>query len=228
MSGPAQGFRDAGPLVVAYLAIAAVYGVMAHESGWPLAVIGLMSALVYSGATQFAVVGLLAGQGGWSAALATGGLLTLRHLILAGSLAPHLGHLKPWQRAVAAFGLTDEAYGLAIGPAQAGRLSRGYLAGVMGSLYLAWIAGSLLGGALGSAVPDPARYGLDFVFPACFIGLVVPGLRKGEEWATALAWAGLAWLLAGVLPGSGFLLAAGLLGPLAGLAVRRIPRRISA
>lgn len=206
-------------MMAAYFAIGSVYGVMANQAGIPLWMVSAMSVFVYSGATQFAAVGLTMSGSSLAALLTMACLISLRHLILGGTMAPHLSGTSPWKRAVLAFGLTDEAYGLTITKAQNGDLPLGYLAGVMVGLYASWNAAGIFGAVAGAIITDPTKYGLDFVFPACFIGLVVPSLKKLPDWTAALLGAVLALTRMDYLPGSGYLLVAGLIGPLAGLLI---------
>ena len=63
---------------------------------------------------------------------------------------------------------------------------------VSGSFF----AGVLVGTQLGGLVADPARWGLDFAFPAVFLALVAVQLRGGAEWLIALASAALAVAIA--------------------------------
>jgi predicted branched-subunit amino acid permease len=55
------------------------------------------------------------------------------------------------------------------------------------STYVAWYAGALTGGLLGGRIPDPYRYGLDFVFPAVFIAILARTIQAPWQWAVAAA-----------------------------------------
>lgn len=219
------GFQQALPVALAYVAIGAAMGVLGAEAGMSVGQVGLLSLTVYSGATQFAAAGLIAAGAGATALITTALLLTLRHLVLAASIAPHLTRAKWWHQVLIAFGLTDEAYALAMGRFTRQGPDLGYLIGVMATLYPAWVAATVAGAAVGGLIPDPKIYGLDFAFPACFLGLVVPTLKRARDWAAALAGVAIALFSAPILPGSLNLLAAGALGPVVGLAVDRAGRR---
>jgi branched chain amino acid efflux pump len=65
-----------------------------------------------------------------------------------------------------------------------------------------FLGGVLVGTQLGGLVADPARWGLDFAFPAVFLALVAVQLRGRAEWLIALASAALAVAIALVLPGN--------------------------
>jgi predicted branched-subunit amino acid permease len=70
------------------------------------------------------------------------------------------------------------------------------------AVFGSFLAGVLVGTQLGGLVADPARWGLDFAFPAVFLALVAVQLRGRAEWLIALASAALAVAIALVLPGN--------------------------
>lgn len=117
------------PIVVGYVPAALAFGVAARRAGLSPAEAVLMSLLVYSGAGQFALLGLLAVGASWFAMLAVTLVLNLRHLFNGPSLAPGLGAVGPWRVAVAAFGLDDEVFAVSsVGMPEEGRL--GWLLGL--------------------------------------------------------------------------------------------------
>lgn len=72
-----------------------------------------------------------------------------------------------------------------------------FFLGSVAAVYGSFIAGALVGALLGGLVSDPARYGLDFAFPAVFLALVAVQLRRRGDWAVAggaaLLALGIAW-----------------------------------
>jgi hypothetical protein len=78
-------------------------------------------------------------------------------------------------------------------------------------LYTAWNVGTVAGMLAGSAVPDPAAFGVDAAFPAGLLALLLPGLRRRDARRVALTAAGVALLATRVLP-TGLPVLAGLLG----------------
>ena len=82
-----------------------------------------------------------------------------------------------------------------------GRFDRHILIGATLPQYPAWVSGTALGVALGDAIGDPEKLGLDALFPAFFLALLVPELRTRTEVAVALgAAAALALVLTPVTP----------------------------
>lgn len=208
-------FRDAivavGPLVPGVLVFGLVYGVMARQRGLSLAAATMMSALVFAGAAQFTAVSMW-GQAGGALIVVTTLMINLRHLLMGASVAPHLkGQPVTW-KALLAFGLVDESYALAISRYLRGEGSREFFLRVNTALYGTWVLSGLTGGILGGLVVNPARWGIDLVFPLTFLGLLVPLLTRPVTGAVAAASGIVAVVAAPWLPGKGNLVLAVLLG----------------
>ena len=182
-----------------------------------------MSLIVFAGAAQFAAVGYVAGGLAWPGVILLTGLLNARHLLYSAALAPRLRELPAPRRALMAHVLTDEAFALSIAHfSRIGRTDeRGYWIAAIGSTWIPWNLATLAGVTAGSQIPDPARFGLDVVFPAAMIGLAV-GLVSGRR-DLAAAFGGAVIAVAASLafgPGIG-IVAGGLIGPVLGMAVPR-------
>jgi len=137
----------------------------------------LLSLFAFTGGTQFAVVGVLAGGGTLAAALSSGLLLGLRNTLYAMRLAPLL-RVRGVRRLLAALGTIDESTAMAIGQ-RTPELSRVAFWWTFGSVFAIWNLATLLGAAGTSALGDPNRFGLDAVVPAAFLALLAPRLREG-------------------------------------------------
>ncbi|HRC77449.1 MAG TPA: AzlC family ABC transporter permease, partial [Kouleothrix sp.] len=142
--------------------------------------------------------------------------------LLAASLAPYVRGARPAAKAALAFQLTDESYAIGMRRFLEGGGSMAYQFGSNISLYVIWQSSTLAGILLGAQIPDPAAYGLDLVFPLTFIGLLVPLLRDRVSGAVAALAALLAVAGAMLLPGSWYLLLAGILA--SGLGALLSPR----
>lgn len=212
-----EGVRDTLPVAGVYAASGLALGVLARQAALGPAEVGLMSLLVYAGSTQFAVVGLLIAAAPPLAILSTALLLSLRSLTYGAALAPHLKAAPGWKRLLLAFGLTDEAFALAVRRFRDRRADLSYVAGVIGTAFPAWVISTTLAAGLGAAIPRPEVLGLDVAFPAIFLGLVLPALRTRRDWQTAVLAAVLALTGRLLVPEGLALLAAGLLAPLAAL-----------
>lgn len=212
---PAPRFRDGlvavVPLVPGVAVFGLVYGVLARQTGLSLAATTTMSGLVFAGAAQFTAVSIW-GQASGPLIVVTTLMINLRHLLMGASMAPHLrGQPGTW-KAMLAFGLADESYALAISRYLRGEGSREFFLGVNVALYASWVLGGLTGGILGGLVVNPARWGIDLVFPLTFLGLLAPLLTRPVTATVAAASGVVAVATAAWLPGKGNLVLAILVG----------------
>jgi 4-azaleucine resistance transporter AzlC len=161
------------------------FGVLAVAAGLSPLQAAVMSMLVFTGASQFAAVGVLAAGGGALAAAGPAVMLALRNAAYGISLAPILaGRLR--RRALAAQLVIDETTAVARAQPDADTARRAFLlTGV--SVWVCWNAGTLAGALLGGVVGDPRSLGLDAMFPAAFLALLAPQLRRPGAPATAAA-----------------------------------------
>ena len=138
-----------------------------------------------TGASQFALVGVIGSGGGvWPGALAAV-LLGSRNALYGLRLSSLLG-LRGWRRPIAAHFVIDETTAMAIArddPA----LSRFAFWSTGLILFVFWNAGTLLGALVAHVVTNPKTFGLDAAPPAAFLALLAPRLRAREPMAIAIA-----------------------------------------
>jgi 4-azaleucine resistance transporter AzlC len=206
-----------------------VYGLAARSAGFSPIEAMAMSVIVFAGAAQFAAVGYVAGGLAWPGVILLTALLNARHLLYSAALAPWLKAVPAPRRALMAHLLTDEAFALSI--AQFTRLGRaderGYWIAGIASAFIPWNLATLAGVTLGGEIPDPARFGLDVVFPVAMIGLAVGLITGRRELVAAVGGAILAVAVSLVVgPGIGIVVG-GLGGPLLGMAVPARPQGVS-
>lgn len=211
-----DGFVALMPLWIAIAPFGVLYALQARLAGLSFAETLAMSLFVFAGASQFTAVTLLAGGASAVSIIITTFVVNLRHMLLAASIAPYLENAGLWRRALLAFQLTDESYALSIRRFQEGTGSTAYLLGTNLSVYGCWQLSTIAGYVIGSAVPDPTRYGLDLIFPLTFLGLLIPLLRDRPAWAATLSAMILALWGRAMLPGYWYLLLAGIGGSLVG------------
>jgi 4-azaleucine resistance transporter AzlC len=175
VAGRRRLLADIGGLAASALAFGVVYGLAARAAGYTAVDTIATSLIVFSGAGQFAAVGLVGAGVGWPVIVVTTFLLNARHLLYAAALRPSVADRGPIERAGMAHVLTDEAFALAtvhfkrIGSPDA----VGYWMAAIGAAFIPWNAGTALGALGGAVVPDPAILGLDVVFPAAMAGIAV-------------------------------------------------------
>jgi 4-azaleucine resistance transporter AzlC len=173
-------------LGVAVGLIAVSYGVLAVANGLSVAQTCAMSVLVFTGASQFAFVGVIATGGSAAAAVGSGLLLAARNGVYGLALAPVLqGPLG--RRLLAAQFVIDESTAMATAqPDRPSQVRAFWWSGL--SIFVCWNLGTVIGALAGGALSDPAALGLDAAFPAGFVVLIGPHLRsKAGRQAAALA-----------------------------------------
>jgi 4-azaleucine resistance transporter AzlC len=168
--------RDALAIGVATGAYAVSYGVLAVAAGLSVAQTCAMSALVFTGASQFAVVGVLGAGGGVPAALAPALLLASRNALYGLALVPVLRGRRAW-RALQSQLVIDESTAMARAQDDPRAAHRAFLATGL-SVFVFWNLGTLLGALAGGGIGDPRDLGLDAMFPAAFLALIAPQLRR--------------------------------------------------
>ncbi len=198
-----------------------VLGLAARDAGLSPLEVAAMSSIVFAGAAQFAAIGGLVAGLPWPSIVLITLVLNARHLLYSAALAPRLQAFPLPRRALMAHFLTDESFALTSAHFQ--RLGRadeaGYWLAAVVYEFIPWNVSTIAGSLLGSAIPDPATFGLDVVFPASMAGLAL-GLMIGRREAVA-AGAGAAIgvglsLVAGTQVG---IVAGGLAGPLVAMAI---------
>ena len=215
--GIARGARQSLPLAAGSCAFGLVFGALAQGAGLRVGETALMSATVVAGATQFVVIGLWTTPPGMTGILAATLLINLRHLFLGATLRPWFATSSAAQTYGSAFFLFDETWALTHREADTGGRDRAFLLGGGLVLWLTWVAGSALGFLAGARVPDPTRWGLDFVATAVFVALLA-GMWRGRgqllPWLTAAA---VALGAAHWLPGQWYIILGGVAGSLCGV-----------
>ena len=160
------------------------FGVLSVAAGISVAKTCVMSLLVFTGASQFAVVGVLGAGGGVGAALAPALLRAARNAVYGISLAPILrGRLGG--RLLRSQWVIDETTAMARAQTTPADARRAFLL-TGGMLFVAWNIGTLIGGVAGQGLGDPKNLGLDAMFPAAFLALLAPQLRTPGARAAAL------------------------------------------
>jgi 4-azaleucine resistance transporter AzlC len=145
------------------------FGILAREAGMGVLAPIAMSLTTFAGSAQFAAVSVLDNGGAVAAAALAAILLNLRYVAIGMSVAPSLrgGRVRRLAEAQLA---VDEAWAIS---QRDGRVVRERLVGAGSLVFVAWNAGTVAGALGGSALGDPAAYGLDAMFPALFLALLV-------------------------------------------------------
>jgi predicted branched-subunit amino acid permease len=161
------------------------FGAAGIAAGFSLLQTCLLSLLTFSGASQFAVVGVLGSGGTAISGIATASLLGIRNSLYGLRLSPIL-KLRGWKKVVGAQVTIDESTGVALGQSDLGEESMRHGFWLTGlGVYLFWNLFTLAGALGAQAMGNPAAWGLDAAVPAAFLGLVWPRLLGNFERALA-------------------------------------------
>ncbi|MGQ0842954.1 MAG: AzlC family ABC transporter permease [Sporichthyaceae bacterium] len=200
-----EGVRHGTPYAVACGVVAISFGVLARELGFSVLGAAAMSALVYAGGAQFAALAVLSAGGSVASCVGSAALVNSRYLPMGIALAPSLtgGRLR---RAMQGQPMVDSSWVHAKRPD--GSFDRWLLYGSSVVQYLAWTGGTILGAVTGEFA-DAEALGLDAVFPAFFVALLMKELTSRRAVGVAIAAGFLALALVPHSPAGVPVLAAG-------------------
>jgi predicted branched-subunit amino acid permease len=163
-------FRDAAAIGVAVGAYGLGFGAAGVTAGLSVPQTCALSLLAFTGASQFALVGVLGAGGSVAAGMAGALLLGSRNTLYAVRLAELL-RLRGPRRQLAAQGTIDETTAMAVtAPSE---LAGDAFWSTFVAVYLCWNAATLLG-ALGAGIVDTRALGLDAAVGAAFLALLAP------------------------------------------------------
>lgn len=167
--------RDGLAVGVATGAYGVGFGAVAVSSGLTVVQACVLSLLMFTGASQFALAGVVAAGGAPLSGAATALLLGTRNTLYGLRMAPLL-KWRGWRRAAAAHVLIDESTAMSVnrGSTQGARL--GFLTTGL-SVFVLWNLATLVGAVAGEAVGDPRTFGLDAAVGAAFLALLWPRLK---------------------------------------------------
>lgn len=185
------------PYAIAGGVLSLSFGVLAREVGFSVLGALVMSAIVFAGSAQFAAISIIAAGGGLGAAVGAAALMNSRFLPMGIALAPSLPGSAA-RRAAQGQAIVDASWAMA---AQGdGTYDRHFLFGATAVQYVTWVGGTAIGAIAGTALGDPRDLGLDAIFPAFFLALLLPELRETRSRTVALAGALIALALIELTP----------------------------
>lgn len=166
-----DGAKAAMPTALGYISIGLACGIIGASYVNPLEM-ALMSSLVYAGSAQFAMLALLAIHAPVTAIALTVFLINLRLFLLSLHTSTFFRHASLLQNIGIGILLTDETYGVLLSErVHTKDISLQWMYGNNITSYLTWIVGSVVGTTLGSLLPNPEMFGLDFALVGMFIGI---------------------------------------------------------
>ncbi|NHC44584.1 AzlC family ABC transporter permease [Motilibacter aurantiacus] len=201
------------------------FGALATASGLDVLQACALSLLAFSGASQFAFVGVVAGGGALLSGTATSVLLGARNGFYGLRIAEIL-RVRGVRRLAAAQLTIDESTAVAVAQPEEPAARLGFWSTGL-AIYVLWNLATLVGAIGGTAMGDPAEWGLDAAAPAAFLALVAPRLQGRRTVLVAVVAALLALALVPVSPAGVPVMAGALLAVTGAVLVRasaQVPR----
>ena len=210
--------RDGIGVGVATGAYGVSFGALSVAAGLDVWQTCALSLLMFTGASQFAFVGIVASGGAPLSGALTAALLGVRNGLYGMRLSRSLGYVG-WRRLAAAHLVIDESTAMAVTRETPEEARTGFLAtGV--SVFVCWNLATLAGALAGQGIGDPRDYGLDAAVGAAFLALLWPRLQRPVDRVAAVMAVALALGLVQLTPAGVPVLAAALVA----LVVGALPR----
>jgi 4-azaleucine resistance transporter AzlC len=201
------GARATLPILIGVIPFAMITGVAAVSVGLTFFETLGISVLVFAGASQLVVFQLMSAGSPWIIMVMTAWVINLRFTMYSATLAPYLQKLSVWQKALLAYMLSDQAFGISLSHFAVNEKvnHRWFYSGVALTIWIAWQVSAVIGTLLGALVP--ASLGFDFAFPLSFMALMFATLRDRPTVVAALVGGMIAVLAKGLPYNTGLVLA---------------------
>jgi 4-azaleucine resistance transporter AzlC len=197
-----EGMKAALHVVLGYLPVGVAFGLLARNAGLTPSEVGLMSLLVYAGASQFLAIEMIFKGMTWLPIVLATFFINLRHFLMSSHFSLYFKNTRIPLLGLLSTQLTDESFAVAISNLPKLKNNPPYLIGLQLTSHLAWVIGSI-GGALFGPFIKISEYGLPFALPSLFICLLVFQLKSVRHFCTMVV-AGVSalffkWALQGLL-----------------------------
>ena len=172
-----KGIRHGIPIALGYLSVSFTFGMKAVGEGLTVLQAVLISMTNVTSAGQFAALPLMVSNASMVEMAMTQLTINLRYALMSLSLGRKLdGSMGTLQRLAFSFMNTDEIF--AVASSQPGKVGKTYLYGLMITPWLGWSAGTLIGAAAGTLLPEFARKALGIAIYGMFLAIILPPSRK--------------------------------------------------
>ncbi|WP_223475686.1 AzlC family ABC transporter permease [Oricola indica] len=215
----AAGIRAVLPAMLAAAPFGLLFGALAVDNNFTVGETVLMSATIFAGASQMVGIDLFGDKiAPWLIVLSIFAV-NFRHVLYSAVIGRQMRAWSALQRYVAFFFLVDPQFAESEKRVESGRplTFAWYMAGGL-TFYTTWIVEGWLGATFGKMVDNPAAYGVDFLLPIYFLGLVM-GFRRRANWLPVVAASAVGSIIAYVLVGSPWHVS---IGALCGVAVAAV------
>lgn len=189
------GLKDGAPIALGYFSVSFSFGILALGGGLTIFQAALTSLTNVTSAGQFAGLQIIIAGGTLLEMAVTQLIINLRYALMSLSLSQKLSErVTFWQRLIIAFANTDEIFAVVM--AHGRELSFSYMAGLQILPVIGWTAGTAVGAAAGSMLPEAVNSALSVALYGMFIAVVIPEAKKVRS---VLATAALALLMSCVI-----------------------------
>ena len=167
-----DGVKDALPILIAVVPFSAVFGAVAISKGFSFFELMLASASIYAVASQYVMVDLISQNvPAWSVMLSVFAI-NFRHVLDSASLGRHMQTFSFAQKILAFFLLVDPQYAASEARTTKTTLRPAYYFSYAATVYVTWMVANALGATFGALITHPENFGIDFLLPIYFMGLV--------------------------------------------------------
>lgn len=175
-----NGAVDSIPIAVGYFSVSFTFGIAAAGMGIDPLICGLISITNLTSAGQFAGINLIAASAAYIEMFLTQLVINLRYGLMSLSLSQHLSKkVRPWQRFIMAYGITDENFAIAISKPHPVNFS--YMMGLILPSAISWTLGSLTGAYFRNLLPAPVQSALGIALYGMFIAIVIPPAKDNSK-----------------------------------------------
>lgn len=159
------------------------FGALSDAAGLSLLQTCALSLLVFTGASQFALVAVVGGGGAPMTGAATAILLGVRHALYGLRLSRILS-VRGWRRVGAAQLVIDESSAMSFRDNDHQSRLGFWWTGL--AVFVFWNLATLIGALGARTLSDPTVLGLDAAAPAAFVALLAPRIRSRQTWILAI------------------------------------------
>lgn len=180
-----KGMSHGIPIALGYLSVSFGFGIMAVKSGLSILAAAAISVTNLTSAGQAAGVSIIAAGGTLIEMALTQLVINIRYSLMAISLSQKLdGTFTTGRRLIAAYGITDEIFGVA--SSQKGKITASYMYGLIFISFLGWTIGTILGASAGQLLPETVTNAMGIVLYGMFLAIIIPPSRKSRKILTVV------------------------------------------
>lgn len=180
-----KGMSHGIPIALGYLSVSFGFGIMAVKSGLSILAAAAISVTNLTSAGQAAGVSIIAAGGTLIEMALTQLVINIRYSLMAISLSQKLdGTFTTGRRLIAAYGITDEIFGVA--SSQKGKITASYMYGLIFISFLGWTIGTILGASAGQLLPEAVTNAMGIVLYGMFLAIIIPPSRKSRKILTVV------------------------------------------